>query len=357
MPSPSETRSKVGGWPLTAAIAVVLAFLFAIRAILLPFILAAAVAFILTPLIDYLTRRFRLRRGLVVAGVYLALFAILGLLLFWVGGLVIRDLAAIARQMPQTVNTLIAEMAHASQRFMGLSIDSDTLSRSVLDQMKNWFGSGAAIEYLGYGVGAIFGTILMLVLLVYFLLSGRRLADGMFWLLPPEYRASVRAVADRILPLLWRYFVGLVAIVIYTSLVAWIGFRPIFHLPHAVLLALVVGLLELVPVIGPALSIALILLTAIEQSSLYSVIGLSLFIVMLRLTIDQLVGPLVLGRATSVHPVVIIFAFLSGAMLFGVIGLLLAVPVAASIKIILAAYYEEPLREESTSMRLPAQPR
>ena len=60
-------------------------------------------------------------------------------------------------------------------------------------------------------------------------------------------------------------------------------------------------------------------------------------------SIDQLVGPLVLGRAAKVHPVVIIFSFLAGAVLFGAIGLLLAVPVAASIKIVLSIYYSEPV--------------
>lgn len=346
MPLPGETRSKVGGWPLTAAIAVVLAFLFAIREILLPFILAAAIAFILTPLVDYLERRFHLRRWAVAAAVYLTLLALLAWLMIWVGSLVFRDLTAIGRQLPHTVHKLVSDLVQADNRFIGTSMNPDMVTNEVLNQAKSWFGSGALVQYVNYSVAAIFGTILLLVLLAYFLFSGRRLADGAFWLIPPEYRSSVRSVADRILPLLWRYFVGLVAVVIYTSLAAWIGFGAIFHLPHAVLLALVVGLLELVPVIGPAVSIGLILLTAVQESSLYVMIGLVVFIIVLRLTIDQLVGPLVLGRAARVHPVVIIFAFLSGAILFGIIGLLLAVPVAASIKIVLEAYYDEPLREE-----------
>ncbi|HEV2549021.1 MAG TPA: AI-2E family transporter [Stellaceae bacterium] len=72
----------------------------------------------------------------------------------------------------------------------------------------------------------------------------------------------------------------------------------------------------------------------------------------LRVSIDQLVGPLVLGRMARLHPVVIIFAFLSGAVLFGVIGLLLAVPVAASIKIVLTTYCAEPA-DESRARRAP----
>ncbi len=64
------------------------------------------------------------------------------------------------------------------------------------------------------------------------------------------------------------------------------------------------------------------------------------FYIALRLSIDQVVGPLVLGRAVELHPVVIIFAFLAGGVLFGALGVLLAVPFAAAIKTVLSVYYE-----------------
>jgi predicted PurR-regulated permease PerM len=67
------------------------------------------------------------------------------------------------------------------------------------------------------------------------------------------------------------------------------------------------------------------------------------FAVGLRLSIDNLVGPLVLGKAARLHPVVVIMAFVCGAMLFGVVGLLLAVPVAVCIKLTLEHYYAEPV--------------
>jgi predicted PurR-regulated permease PerM len=146
--------------------------------------------------------------------------------------------------------------------------------------------------------------------------------------------------------MLWRYLVGLITVVGYTFAMDLISFWLVFRIPHAVLLSIVVGLLELIPVIGPALSIGLIVVSAIQQSSLLAMVGLIIFAVALRISIDQLVGPLVLGRAAKVHPVVIIFSFLSGAVLFGAIGLLLAVPVAASIKIVLSIYYSEPVKGE-----------
>jgi predicted PurR-regulated permease PerM len=70
------------------------------------------------------------------------------------------------------------------------------------------------------------------------------------------------------------------------------------------------------------------------------------FVLALRLSIDNIIGPIVLGHAARLHPVVVIAGFVGGAMLFGIVGLLLAVPMAVCIKIALEHYYAEPIRPE-----------
>jgi predicted PurR-regulated permease PerM len=340
---PAETRSKFGGWPLTAGITAVLVFLFFVRHILLPFILAAAVAFILTPTVDRLQGRGRVPRWTVAVLAYLCVVAALGILLYLAGGLVVREAADIVRNFPQLLQELLSEAAAVTDRLGGPPLDAARLSSEILREVQTLLGAGATLSLAGYGVAALFGTILWLVLLLYFLVSGKEIAAGAFWLIPPEYRREIDAMARKIIPLLRRYFVGLLVVVTYATAAAWIAFGPVFHVPRALLLAFVVGILELVPVIGPATSVGMVALTAIQQHSLFALTGLAAFAIALRISIDQFIGPLVLGRAARVHPVVIIFSFLSGAVLFGVIGLLLAVPVAASIKIILATYYSEPI--------------
>ena len=127
-----------------------------------------------------------------------------------------------------------------------------------------------------------------------------------------------------------------------------------FHLPDAVLLAFTVGLLELIPVIGPFASGALVGVIAIQQSGIVAAALLFGFAIALRLSIDNLVGPLVLGEAARIHPVVMIVSFVCGAILFGVVGLLIAVPVAVCIKITLADYYAEPVAPAAGSSPGPA---
>ncbi len=343
---PIETRSRIGGWPLAAGITVVVVFLFLIRHILLPLLVAALAAFLLTPVVEKAHQWSRLPRTLVAVGVYVCVLAFLGALVFFAGTLILRDVSDIARQFPQILHKLVAQLADVAERAGGTSLDIKAVSSDILFQLRALLAGSVALSFIGDGITALFGAILALVLLVYFLVSGKTIAAGVFWLVPPEYRHEVKSISAKILPVLRRYFTGLFLVVLYASSIAWIGFGPIFHVPRAPLLAGAVGILEFIPIFGPAVSISIIGLTALQQTSMFATIGLAALGIGLRLSIDQMIGPLVLGTLVRVHPVVIIFAFLSGAILFGVIGLILAVPVAASIKIILMTYYSEPVAEK-----------
>jgi predicted PurR-regulated permease PerM len=344
-------RSKIGGWPLAAGIAAILVFLFYIRYILTPFVLAAALAFVLTPAIDWMHRRVPAPRWIHAALVYVLILLIIGLPILLFGGSLMHDLSRVASQAPQMLHKYIGELARVAPPSLAGTIDPDKITDSILAQARTFLKSGAVLTFAGYGVGVLFGIILSVVVLAYFLISGKRIAAGVFWLVPPEYRREVDDVAAKILPLLWRYFFGLLVVVCYTSILAWIAFGLVFHVPHAVLVALTVGVLELIPLIGPAITFVIVGLISAHGAGLAGTIGLFAFAVALRLSLDELVAPLVLGQAARLHPAMIIFAFLSGGVLFGIIGLLLAVPVAASIKIILAIYYAEPVTNQPGDKR------
>jgi predicted PurR-regulated permease PerM len=121
----------------------------------------------------------------------------------------------------------------------------------------------------------------------------------------------------------------------------------LFNVPSAGVLAIIVGLLEMIPVVGPVTSLVLVGLAAASQGT-FAAVFLMAYALALRLSIDNLVGPLALGYAARVHPVVVIFSFVIGVVLFGIIGLLLAVPTAASIRLILQHYYAEPIEPGET---------
>ncbi len=344
-------RSKIGGWPLAVAIATVLVFLFFVRHILTPFVLAAALAFVLTPPIDWLGSRLNVPRWTVATAFYAIVLAIVIMPTILYGATVANDMAQVSTQLPQMVHKYVNELANVGRSALGVSINVDKVSGIILDRGRGLFQTNTMLSFAGYGVGWVFGFFLFLVVLVYFLISGKRIAAGVFWLVPPEYRREVNGVVAKILPLLWRYFVGLLVVITYTSTLAWIAFGPIFHVSHAPVLAFAVGLLELIPLIGPAITFVIVGIISAQQADLATTVELFAFAIALRLSLDELMAPLILGTAARLHPVVIIFSFLSGAALFGILGLLLAVPVAASIKIILGIYYAEPVARHATVKR------
>lgn len=341
--SAQEPRPKIGGWPLTVAIAAILVFLFFVRAILPPFIIAAALAFVLTPAVDWIHRRARLPRWSAALVVFLLLLCVMALLADIAGRLMLHDMLHVIAVAPERLRRLAGEAAGWASASLGVTVDADKLDATLLEKARGFVAGDAPLRFAAFGATAIFAAILTLFLLIYFLVSGRSIARGVLWLVPPEYRAEVADVARRVRPLLRRYIVGVAAVVVYTWSVAWIGFGAVFRLQGAALLAVFVALLELIPIVGPMTSAALVCGVALGQSSVGATIALVIFAIVLRLSIDQLIGPLILGRAQRLHPVVIIFAFLSGAMLFGIIGLLLAVPVAGCIKLVLTIYYAEPV--------------
>src|SRR5262249_59332923 len=108
-------------------------------------------------------------------------------------------------------------------------MDSRAATLFVLDELRAAAGSGTVVSLASNAIAAAFGAVLLLVLLLYFLVSGKTVVAGVLWLVPPEYRTEVGAVVDKVQPLLWRYFVGLVVVVTYTTTAAWIGLGLVYH--------------------------------------------------------------------------------------------------------------------------------
>ncbi|HKT17845.1 MAG TPA: AI-2E family transporter [Stellaceae bacterium] len=340
-------RHRIPGWPMAAAAAVLFAFLYYVRVVLLPFVIAAALGFILSPGINWLQARLRpLPRWVVALAVYIVLLAVFGGVGYWAVPVIIGDVGDLASHAPDLIDRVIRGALPSGQlAFLGQTSSADALVQNALAALRNFLTGGAGLALASGSVAAVFGVFLTLVLLAYFLVSGPGLARGILWLVPPEHRDEVRRLGITLAPILRRYFIGLIVIVLYASVLSWIVFT-LFHVAHAPLLAVTVGLLELIPVLGPVVSIMLICLAAVQQSGFLLMLSLAALAPLLRLSIDQLIGPYVLGRASYLHPVAVIFAFFSGAVFLGVLGLILAVPVAATLKIVLQHYYEEQIEPE-----------
>ena len=312
---------------------------------LLPFAVAGLLGYIFSAPIDWTAGCTRIPRAAVASLVYLALLAVVWSIIFLAFPPLLHELAQVAVDFQGTIETITrAAVGARTLELFGRTVDAPQVTEAAVTGLRNWLQQSEHLTSLGtFAFFLIFDASLAAVLLFYFLVGGRGIAAGLFWLVPPKQRPLVRHIWMRLDPILKRYFVGVVCVVIYAAVAAYAGLGLVLGIRHAVFLALLTGILEMIPVIGPASAAIIAGLIAIHQAtSIGPIIAYAIYATALRLSIDQLVGPLALGVAARLHPALIMFCFLSGGVLFGIVGIILAVPVALTIKVTLSTLYDEP---------------
>ncbi len=333
---PGETRAVI------LASAALLVFLYLIKFILLPFVLAAIIAYICTPPIDWAARRTGWPRILFAVAAFIVLLGTGGFVGYFATQRAVDELRGIVTDLQGLIEKFVSEaLGPGPIRLFGHSLSAESIADGALARLSDWLGQADKLAMLtGYSLAAIMGVFLTVVLLFYFLVGGRRVTGGLLWMVPPHRRPLVTQIWQRLDPVLLRYFIGVLAVVIYATIASYIGLGFFLGIHHAVLLALLTGILETVPVIGPTSAAVIAGLISLRTATGFmSIVNYALYATALRLSIDQLFGPVVLGTAAHVHPVLIIFCFLSGGILFGIPGVILAVPVALLIKATLATFY------------------
>jgi predicted PurR-regulated permease PerM len=331
-----ETRAIVIGAIVLAA------FLYFIKLILLPFVLAGIVAYILTPVLDWTAKRSGLPRLLLAVATFLLLFGVVALVCVLAGQKLLVEVRGIAGDLQGMIEHFTRQAIgdHPITLF-GSTLDAHEIAEGAINRLRDWVGQTDQIGILtGYSLAFVMGAFLTTVLLFYFLVSGRQVASGIFWIVPPHRRPLVARIWTRLDPVLLRYFIGVLAVVVYATMAAYVGLGAILGIKHAVFFALLTGVLEIVPVIGPTAAAILAGLVSLRTATgIINILEFAAYATLLRLSIDQIVGPIVLGRAANVHPVLIIFCFLAGGIVLGIPGVILAVPVALAVKSTLATVY------------------
>jgi predicted PurR-regulated permease PerM len=331
-----ETRAILIG-------AVILAvFLYFIKLILLPFVLAAIVAYICTPLLDWAARRSKWPRLVFAVALFLLLVGIAVAMGAFAAERLMVEAKALAADLQGMLENFVRQAADDKPvSLFGVSMNAHDLVQTVLLRVRDWIGQNDQIAlFAGYGLAAFMGAFLAVVLLFYFLVDGKRVARGLFWIVPPHRRPLVARIWARLDPILLRYFIGVIGVVAYATVAAYIGLGVILGIKQAVFLALLTGILEIVPVVGPTAAAVIAGLASLRTATgIINIIEYAAYATLLRLSIDQIVGPIVLGRAAHVHPVLIIFCFLAGGVMLGIPGVILAVPIALLIKSTLATVY------------------
>lgn len=310
--------------------------MYLLQKILIPFFLAGAFSYLLSPVVNWLVRRMRLRRWMAILVVYILLFGILGGFVILVGPTLKEQTARFFNDFPGILHRLIARLFRGDQlRFLGRTITAKEASQTLLKEIRGGMGPLGLVKPAFITVEVLAGFFLSLALLLFMLAGGEEMKKGVLRLFPQSRQAQVRFFAAEIDYVLARYVRGLGLIVLYAGLTAWIGLGLLIKIPYAAPISFLTGVLELVPLVGPVTSFFLSSLAGFLSGGLSTMIEAIGVYGVMRLTVDNLVAPYILGRAVFLNPVVVLFSFLAGGTLFGLLGFLVAIPVAAYLRVIL----------------------
>lgn len=332
-------------WMTVAAgvtVVLVLAFVFyLLRLVILPFGVAAALAFLAAPAV----RRLQKKAGwphwaaaLLIYLAYMVFFALCGLATTIY---IVPEMVSVFSRTPQIIQHLLVVIFRGPQaHIFGQTLDASKIAQRAVAQLSTFTDDPAKLLFAGaVSISSLVGLFLTLALLGYFLIQGPQLQRGLLWLVPPRHRRRTRILAAEVEPVIYNYVRGVIVVVVYAMVATGLVTGFVLHLPHAVLIAIAVGLLEMIPTIGPALALILLSFVVAQRATPGLLLCFAAFATGLRLSIDNLLAPLVLGRYVMLPPPAIIFSFLAGGVLFGFVGMLLAIPVAAAIKVVLADFY------------------
>src|SRR5437868_1804560 len=314
-----------------------------------PFVWAGVLAFVLLPVVGLLERRLPLPRTAAAAIVFVGLLAaIIG------GGRLLVPLAIDqGRDLQRTLPTLVANAQNT------LAETADQIGLEDLDALiVNFAGIGdltqmvarGAVPFI-VGLGHFLLELLVFLIATFFLLrDAPRLFQWFRRVLPPSQRNELIPLFAQVNTLLGRYVRGQMFLIGVMSTATFIGLS-ILQVPFVLLLAIMTGVLEVIPIVGPITAGAIACLVALGHpapwglSQIGYVAVVAIMYTVLRHAEDYFVIPLVIGRLVRLHPSVVIFSLLTGGALYGLLGVLIAVPVAASLRRVLI-YVGAKLRDE-----------
>jgi len=301
-------------------------------------IVSMFLALALNPIVDALVDR-GVRRAGSVAVVFTGLLVAFVLIGFLVIPPVVVQGTELAQQTPNYIEDLLGSswVRELDKSYDVIDKVRDEVQARMTDQQ---FLEGVLGGLLGAGravLNGVFQVFTVLVLTLYFLSSLPRVKHAAYAMVPATRRPRVESLSEEIMRRTGSYAIGQVVIATLNAILSYLMMR-IVGIPYAAVLAVTVGLLGLIPMIGATLGAAVVCLVAFFDEPKKALIALVYYLVYQQLE-NYVVAPRVMQHTVSVPGPVTIVAALAGAALLGVLGALLAIPVAAGLLLL----YEEVL--------------
>jgi predicted PurR-regulated permease PerM len=326
-------------WATLVLVFIALSFWLLYRFNQVVFILFTAIVMgtVIRPVVTWLNRRGLPR----IAGIILVYFLLLALLIGFallLFPLIVEQGTTIATAMPGYYQSLREWMANFPNQsivrlseFLPATLPSLQPIQQTAQQMLA--SAGQALGYIGLAAKAIFIAIVILILAFHWTLDGPRIIQSLLPLVSKDQRESVSELISSMETKIGSYLSGQGILCLVIGLMALVAYLLI-GLPNALVLALLAGVFEAVPMIGPLLGAipAGVIALSIAPSKLIWVIAATIVIQQIE---NSLLVPRVMRKAVGINPFVSLLSIFAFSSLFGIPGALMAIPMAAIVQLLL----------------------
>jgi predicted PurR-regulated permease PerM len=302
-------------------------------------VIALFLAVALSPPVNFLNRY--IRRGFAIAIVYLGMLATivaLGLLLIPPIVTQVNKLADHAPKYAQDVQNYVEKNKSLRKLEKDYNI-TDKLKTEAGKLPTKLGGAAGTLKDIGFGlVNRIFALVTILVLTAFMLGSGPKWRKQFLALQPLHRRVRVERILDRLASAVSSYVIGAFTVSFLDGLAAFVVLS-ILGVPFAAPLAIVMGVMSLIPLVGATIGAVIVGIVTAFHDFPTSTIVWTIYAIVYQQFENNVVQPQVQKRTVRVHPFVVLVSVLFGATLFGVLGALVAIPVAASVDILGKEYW------------------
>jgi predicted PurR-regulated permease PerM len=323
-----------------------------IAVVVLVLLLTMLFSVIISAPVDYLEHR-GMSRSLGTLVVFGGL--VLGI---WIVGIALAPtIADQAVQLWETFPELLENAQdHAGQlrEALGLGSSFGLGSLNVVDSARNFLSGGAltTVANVGAGVASVISYVVVIVIAtIYAVAQPKPLVNGFVALFPAGRRQEVRRILRELYETVQRWFVGQLASMLLIGVLSTVALYLI-GVPFALLLGIFSGLISFIPFVGPLISVIPPLLLALIGTPI-DALWVVLAYAAIQTIESYLIQPLIMSRAVSLHPAVVMFALLIMGTLFGFVGVLIAVPLVAAIAVLLRELWIERMDSLGTDPKPP----
>jgi len=311
-----------------------------------PLLLAGIAYYLLNPLVDRMEKRSRIKRVYAIIILYLLIAGLITLVLFMVIPIIRTQLSGLIDNFPR-YSELIQErfMDLTGTEFFGQVQDSIGTNLSEITSKITAWGSSFlnnALTGVGSFVGALTEIVLAVVttpfILFYLLRDGKKLPDYILKFVPTSLQPQTRMVMSEMNSQVSSYIRGQIIVSCCIGLLLYIGYL-IIGLEYSLVLAIAAACTAVVPYLGPAIAITPALIVAMVTSP-FMLLKMIIVWTAVQLIEGKFISPQIMGKTLKIHPITIIFVIIFAGKMFGILGIILAVPGYAVLKVVFTHLFE-----------------